>query len=134
MKELKKITNGMANGVEAIDENFTTLAENEKTNSKVYTTTWNSNGINIVLTRIGSLVTGVWGGSQSNVAQGFTYTTLVPIGYRPLTGAKPTVMQSAPSNFNIETSGSVRYWGIPSTSGNLSGNFAYFTNDPFPES
>lgn len=134
MKELKKITNGMANGVEAIDENFTTLAENEKTNSKVYTTTWNSNGINIVFTRIGPLVIGVWGGSQSNVAQGFTYTTPVPSGFRPNTQAKLLVAQKTVSNFNIDTNGTVRYWGVPETNGNLSGILTYFTNDPFPES
>lgn len=96
------------------------------------TTTWASNGINIAFTRVGPLVTGVWGGSQSNVAQGFTYTTLVPSGFRPITQAKLIVIQSAVSNINIDTNGTVRYWGVPANNGNLSGTFSYFTNDPFP--
>lgn len=98
------------------------------------TTTWSSNGVNIAFTRVGPLVIGVWGGSQSNVAQGFTYTTPVPSGFRPNVQAKFIVIQSAVSNFNIDTNGTVKYWGVPATSGNLSGTFAYFTNDPFPAS
>ena len=98
------------------------------------TTTWSSNGVNIAFTRVGPLVIGVWGGSQSNVAQGFTYTTPVPSGFRPNTQAKLLVIQSAVSNINIDTNGIVRYWGVPATNGNLSGMLTYFTNDPFPES
>ena len=98
------------------------------------TTTWSSNGVNIAFTRVGPLVIGVWGGSQSNVAQGFTYTTPVPSGFRPNTQAKLLVVQSAVSNINIDTNGTVKYWGVPATNGNLSGTLAYFTNDPFPES
>lgn len=96
------------------------------------TTTWSSNGVNIAFTRVGPLVIGVWGGSQSNVAQGFTYTTPVPSGFRPNTQAKLLVVQSAVSNINIDTNGTVKYWGVPATNGNLSGTLTYFTNDPFP--
>lgn len=96
------------------------------------TTTWSSNGISISFTRVGPLVTGVWGGTQSNVAQGFTYTKSIPSGYRPIENSSFVVMQIKPSNFNIYTSGLVRYWATPDVSGGLNGAFTYFTNDPFP--
>ncbi|WP_282674210.1 hypothetical protein [Lactococcus cremoris] len=137
MASIKKVYRGMQNGAETINDNLEAInSELTKgmSNFTKRTTTWSSNGINIAFTRVGLLVIGLWGGSQSHVEQGFTYTNPIPSGFRPNTQAKLVVVQSAASSFNIDTNGTVRYWGVSSTNGNLSGMLAYFTNDPFPAS
>lgn len=116
MAELKKITEGMANGCAAIDENFSALNDELSTSTSANVNV--GNGMNIKITKKGKIIEvrfyGTMTAINNGAEMGGTGSSQIPSEFRPVVTASLIghFASSAESfHIDIEPTGRVVWWG-----------------------
>lgn len=116
MAELKKITDGMANGCAAIDENFTALNDELTTSTSANVNV--GNGMNIKITKKGKIIEvrfyGTMTAINNGAEMGGTGSSQIPSEFRPdVTASLIGHFASSTESFHIdiEPTGRVVWWG-----------------------